>query len=156
MASPKQMNFRNISKGGGGYLGVPSWKCVLFWLINTLNPEMTLLYQFHAQKSLFKDPKSATKFFGLKMTPPLEVFRKFIYFGTLTLTFENVGILGESPKTLTLRVSDWQLESYLDSICNSCNAFNPSLIQNYIGTICLTFLQFRFSSLLLESQRANA
>ena len=34
---------------------------------------------------------------------------------------------------MTLSLSDWQSKSYLDSICNPCNAFNPSLIQNHAG-----------------------
>ena len=44
---------------------------------------MTLLYHFHAQKALFKSPKSAIKFFGLEMTPLplLELFRQNIRFG---------------------------------------------------------------------------
>ena len=43
-------------------------------------PKETLLYHFHAEKALFKGPKSATSIFGLKMTPApsLELFRKFI------------------------------------------------------------------------------
>ena len=43
---------------------MPSSKCVLFWFFSiqllikhTLNPKITLLYQFHAQKALFKVPK---------------------------------------------------------------------------------------------------
>ena len=49
----------------------------------TLNPEITLLYQFHAQKAIFKVPKACNIIFGLKMThPPLELSQKFIQFGT--------------------------------------------------------------------------
>ena len=41
------------------------------------------LYQFHAQKAMFKVPKACNIIFGLKMThPPLELSRKFIQFGT--------------------------------------------------------------------------
>ena len=44
----------------------PSSKCVLFWFFSiqllkkyTLNPEITLLYQFRAQKAVFKVPKGS-------------------------------------------------------------------------------------------------
>ena len=46
---------------------MPSSKCDLFWFFSiqllkkhTLNPEITLLYQFHAQKALFKVTKICT------------------------------------------------------------------------------------------------
>ena len=48
---------------------------------HTLNPEITLLYRFHAQKYLFEVPKICNiDFFLLKMTPtpsppPLELFQ---------------------------------------------------------------------------------
>ena len=46
----------NISKGGGGYkCPLQNVSCLDF----SLNPEMTLLHQFHAQKALFKVPKSS-------------------------------------------------------------------------------------------------
>ena len=49
---------------------------------HTLNPEITLLCQCHAQKALFKGLKSEIKIFGLKMTPlPSKLFRKFVRFG---------------------------------------------------------------------------
>ena len=92
MASPKQINFRKISNGGGDS-EVPSLKCVFFLLFSiqllkrkhTLNPEMTFLYQFHAQKALFKVPNLLYKFLDWKcLPPPLEVFRKIIRFGNLT------------------------------------------------------------------------
>ena len=55
----------------------PSSKCVLFWFFSikllkkqTLNPEITILYQFHdKKKTCLKFPKSATLIFGLKMNP---------------------------------------------------------------------------------------
>ena len=52
------------------------------------NPEITLLYLFHAQKALFEGPKSAIYFFGLKMIhppPPLEVLQKIIRSSTCRL-----------------------------------------------------------------------
>ena len=49
---------------------------------------MLQFFPENVRKNLFKGPKSATKFFGLKMpllsAPPLELFRKFIRFGTVT------------------------------------------------------------------------
>ena len=53
---------------------------------HTLNPEITLLYQFHAQKALFKVPKICNINFWIENDPPppLELFRKFIQFGNLT------------------------------------------------------------------------
>ena len=55
-----------------------------------LNPEINLLYQFHAQKAMFKVPKACNIIFGLKMThPPLELSRKFIQFGSATLPFSG-------------------------------------------------------------------
>ena len=35
-----------------------------------MNPKITILYQFHDQKALFKVPKIGKMIFGLKMTPP--------------------------------------------------------------------------------------
>ena len=57
---------------------------------HTLNPEITLLYQFHAQKALFKVPKICNINFGIENDSPLpfaplELFRKFIRFGSATL-----------------------------------------------------------------------
>ena len=37
------------------------------------------------EKAFLKFPKSATQISGLKRTPPLELFRKFIGFGCVTL-----------------------------------------------------------------------
>ena len=65
--------------------------CVLFWffsihLLKTLNPEITLLNQFHAQKALFKVPKICNINFWIgNAPPPLELFQKFIRFGSGTL-----------------------------------------------------------------------
>ena len=70
----------------------PSSKCVLFWffsiqLLKTLNPEITFVYPFHAQKVpqicninswIENDP----------LHPPLVLFRKFIRFGSWTLPLE--------------------------------------------------------------------
>ena len=48
-------------------MNIPSSKCALFWLFSiqllkkhTLNPEITLFYQLHAQKALFKVTKICT------------------------------------------------------------------------------------------------
>ena len=51
---------------------------------HTLNPEITLLYQCHAQKALFKVPKICKINFWIENdpTPPLELFRQFIRSGT--------------------------------------------------------------------------
>ena len=38
----------------------------------------------------------------------------------------------------------WMSVSYLDSIRNSCNAFNPSLIQNHVGTFGWHFSSLDF------------
>ena len=44
---------------------------------HTLNPEITLLYQFHAQKALFQVPKICyIKFWIETDTPPLGTFPK--------------------------------------------------------------------------------
>ena len=45
---------------------------------NTLNPEITILYQFHAQKALLKVPKICNVNFWIENDPPppLELFRK--------------------------------------------------------------------------------
>ena len=50
------------------------------------NPEMTLLYLFHAQKALFKVPKICDTNFWIENDPPLplEHFQKFIGFSSLT------------------------------------------------------------------------
>ena len=37
---------------------------------HTLNPEITLLYQFHAQKALFKGPKICNIIFWIENVPP--------------------------------------------------------------------------------------
>ena len=46
----------------------------------TLKPEITLLYQFHAQKALFKVPKICNKIFWIANdpSPTLDLFGKFI------------------------------------------------------------------------------
>ena len=62
----------------------PSSKCVLFWFFSiqllkkhTQNPEITILYQFHAQKVLFKAPKMYNiKFLDWKW--PLPLFGTFL------------------------------------------------------------------------------
>ena len=72
---------------------VPSSECVWFWFFSiqllkkrTLNPEITILYQFHAQKVLFKVPKICNLNFWIENdTPPLELFRKFFRFCTAIL-----------------------------------------------------------------------
>ena len=48
-----------------------------------MNPEITILYQFHYQKALFKGPKTCNINFWIENDPPLplELFRKFICFG---------------------------------------------------------------------------
>ena len=52
---------------------------------HTLNPEITLLYQFHAQKVLFKVPKICNINFWIESDPPpLAFFQKFIRFGSRT------------------------------------------------------------------------
>ena len=51
-----------------------------------LNPEITFLFiNYMLKKPCLKFPKSETKIFGLKMTPPLELFQKFIIIGSTTL-----------------------------------------------------------------------
>ena len=54
---------------------------------HTLNPEITLLYQFHAQIALFKGPKICNINFWIENDPPPPSarFRKFIHFGSRTL-----------------------------------------------------------------------
>ena len=48
-----------------------------------LNPEINLLYQFHAQKALFTVPKNCKINIWIENAPPpFELFRKFIRFGT--------------------------------------------------------------------------
>ena len=56
-----------------------------------LNPEFTLLYQFHAQKALFKVPKSCNIDFWIEndLPAPLEPFRKFIRFGGSPLSLKE-------------------------------------------------------------------
>ena len=53
---------------------------------HTLNPEITLLYRFHAQKYLFEVPKICNIDFFIEndpdpLTPSLGTFPKFIPFG---------------------------------------------------------------------------
>ena len=56
---------------------------------NTLNPEITLLYHFHAQKAPFKVPKICNINFWIEDDPPpLALFRKFIRFCSLALPLE--------------------------------------------------------------------
>ena len=54
--------------------------CLVLIFLNTVvektYPEITLLYQCHAQKALFQGPKSARYIFGLKMTHPFGPFPK--------------------------------------------------------------------------------
>ena len=54
---------------------------------HTLNPEITILYQFHDQKALFKAPKICNKIFWIENDPrpPLELFQKLIRFGSANL-----------------------------------------------------------------------
>ena len=53
---------------------------------HTMNPKITIFYQFHDQKALFKVPKICNIIFGLKMTPPPSaLFQKFTRFGSGTL-----------------------------------------------------------------------
>ena len=49
-----------------------------------LKPEITLLYQFHAQKALFKVPKIYDINFWIEndLLPPLALFQKFLRFGS--------------------------------------------------------------------------
>ena len=57
---------------------------------HTLNPELTLLHQYHAQKALFKCQNLWHKFLDWKCpppSPPLKVLRKFIRSGTFTRPF---------------------------------------------------------------------
>ena len=57
-----------------------------------MNPEITVLYQFYAQKALFKVPKICN--IGMKMTPPpLALFRKFIRFGIFTLPLISLYVM---------------------------------------------------------------
>ena len=56
---------------------MPSSKCVLFWFFSihllkkhTLNAEITLLYQFHAQKALLTVSKICNIIFGIENNPP--------------------------------------------------------------------------------------
>ena len=73
--------------------------CLVLILLNTivekhtLNPEIALLYQFHAQKALFKVPKICNINFWIENCPstPLELSRKFIRFGAATLPLELPG-----------------------------------------------------------------
>ena len=68
--------------GGGGVHTIVKKK-------HTLNPEITLLYQFHAVKALFKVPKICNINSWIESDPPsalpLELFRKFIRFGAAIL-----------------------------------------------------------------------
>ena len=68
----------------------PSSKWVLFWFFSiqllkkrTLNPEITILYQFHDQKNLFNVPKICNIIFWIENdpSPPKSLFQKFIRFG---------------------------------------------------------------------------
>jgi len=53
---------------------------------HTLSPEITLLYQFDAQKALFKVPKICNINFWIENDPsPLALSQKFIQFGTIIL-----------------------------------------------------------------------
>ena len=57
---------------------------------HTLNPEITILYQFHAQRALFKVPKICNINFWIEndpppLSPPLELFQIIIQFGRGTL-----------------------------------------------------------------------
>ena len=56
---------------------------------HTLSPEITILYQFHDQKALFKVPKICNINFWIENdpTPPLALFQKFIRFGSGILPF---------------------------------------------------------------------
>ena len=64
----------------------------MFWFFSvqllkkqTLDPEITLLYQFHGQKALFKVSKICSTNFWIGNSPspsPLELFSKIIRFGT--------------------------------------------------------------------------
>ena len=63
---------------------------------HSLNPEITLLYKCHAQKALFKIPKICNINFwvendpSLGPRPHLEVFQKFIRFGSLARPLLNL------------------------------------------------------------------
>ena len=53
-----------------------------------MNPEHTILYQFHDQKALFKVPEICNINFLIENDPPpppLKLFQKFIQFGIFTL-----------------------------------------------------------------------
>ena len=51
-----------------------------------LSENSSALYQFHAQKALFKVPKICNINFWIENDPlPLELFRKFIQFGAAIL-----------------------------------------------------------------------
>ena len=54
---------------------------------HTLNPEITILYQFHDQKALLKVPKICNINFWIEndLLPLLALFLKFIRFGSRTL-----------------------------------------------------------------------
>ena len=79
---------------------------------HTLNPEITILYHFHAQKALFKVPKICNINFWIEndlpppAPPPLEIFQKIIRFGsgTLPLIADVEVAVGESLEQL----SAWQ------------------------------------------------
>ena len=71
---------------------------------HTLNPEITTLYQFHAQKALFKVPKICNIDFWIEnYPPPLALFQKFIRFGSGILPLRCLVSTFLTPKiTLSL------------------------------------------------------
>ena len=58
MAGPTRME-EFLEKFQTAFNPPPPWKI-----------KLQFFFQFHAKKGLFRGPKSATKIFGLKMTPP--------------------------------------------------------------------------------------
>ena len=74
---------------------MPQKVCLVLIFLNTilekafiLNSEITLLFQIRAQKALFKVPKIYNINFCIENDPPpLELFQKFIRFGSGILPF---------------------------------------------------------------------
>ena len=95
---PQRMNF------GTGGSEVPSSKCVLFWFVLIhcwkTYPEMALLYQFHAQKALLKDPNFAIQISGLEMTPP------WYFSENLSVYLNGFWLNSCSPQPLLFDVND--------------------------------------------------
>ena len=100
--------------------------------------EITILYQFHDQKALFKNPQNLQYKFWIENDPlPFELFQKFLRFGTLTRPVSELKLAFKKYKSVwvtnsrklgkcsemndQIQISDHQKTKYQEALCRNQN-----------------------------------